>query len=131
MAKPIPVKKKKKAKLSTEQHERFLKKTLADYDELTDERYAWAMNFIKVQDEATNEAINRLVDRMKEMAGPPSALVHTPDGDVRVNIEEMIQERNYYYIAVRLFIAAASLDVQIGKWKFSRYCAEPMCGRKV
>jgi hypothetical protein len=128
--KSIPIKKKKKAKLSPEQFERFLKRTLADYDEETDARYEWALNFMKAQDESTHEAIHRLVNRMVEMAGPPSATVNTPEGSIRVNIEPMIQERNFIYIAIRLMIVAASMDIQIAKWKFPRRCTQPLCERK-
>jgi len=131
MAKKIPVKKKAKKKLSSAQHERYLKKVLAEYDEETDARYAWAMKFLKKQDEGTREAVDRLVTQMKAMAGRPSATVQTPDGRVTVNIEEMIQERNFIYIAVRLLIAAANLDIQVAKWKFPNRCGVPLCGRKV
>jgi hypothetical protein len=122
--------KKKKAKLSPEQHERFLKKTLADYDAETDARYEWALKFLKAQDESTQEAIHRLVNRMVEMAGRPSARVKTPEGTVHVNIEPMVQERNFIYIAIRLMISAADMDVQIAKWKFPRRCVEPLCEKK-
>jgi hypothetical protein len=128
--KKIPVKKKPKAKLSSEQFDRFLKRALADYDEETDARYEWALKFMKAQDESTQEAIHRLVNRMVEMAGPPSATVSTPEGPIRVNIEPMIQERNFIYIAIRLMISAANMDIQIAKWKFPRHCAEPLCERK-
>jgi hypothetical protein len=130
MPKAIPVKKKAKAKLSPEQYERFLKRTLADYDAETDARYEWALKFMKAQDEDTQEAIHRLVNRMVEMAGPPSAMVSTPEGPVRVNIEPMIQERNFIYIAIRLMIAAANMDIAIAKWKFPRRCTVPGCERK-
>ena len=134
MAKKIPVRKKvAKKKPSSAVVEKFIKRELKDLDESVDERYAWAMKFLKRQDDVTREAVNRLVEKMEEMAGPPSAKIALP-GDktkTQINVDHSFQERTFIYIAVRLLIAGANVDVRVAKFKFPKRCAEPLCGRKV
>ena len=130
LAKAIPKAKGKKSKLD---HEKALKKLLKDLDEQTDERYAWAVKFLKGQDEKVREAVGRMVDTMKEMAGPPTANLIMP-GDKQpttVNVDESFQDRNFVYIAVRLLLAGAKMDIRVAKLKLSNRCVEPLCGRKV
>ena len=132
LAKPIPVKAKKKKKVSATEIEKFIKRTLKDLDEEVDVRYAWARKFMKGQDEGTRQAHERIVDVMNNMAGPPTAHILLPGDRARtaINVDAVLQDRNFYYMATRLILACAKLDIRIGKFKFSNYCAEVDCGRK-
>jgi hypothetical protein len=133
MAKPIPVKASKKKKPSATEIEKWLKKKLKDLDEEVDERYAWARKFMKGQDAVTQQAMQRLLDRMLSMAGPSTAYVLLPGDTERtmINVSDELQERNHYYFAVRMIVACAKMDIRIGKFKFPDICAEVDCGRKV
>ena len=132
MAKPIPVKAKKKKQLSATEIEKFIKRTLKDLDEEVDARYAWARKFMKGQDEGTRQAHERIVDVMNNMAGPPTAHILLPGDKHRtaINVDAVLQDRNFYYMATRLILACAKLDIRISKFKFPNYCAEVDCGRK-
>jgi hypothetical protein len=127
---PKPKKKVAKKKLSAEATEKFIKRSLKDLDAEVDERYEFAMKFMKSQDDDTREAISRMVDTMSQMAGRPTAHILLPGEKERtpINVDQMIFERNLFYLAVRLVIACARMDIRIAKFKMPKLCAD--CGRK-
>lgn len=134
MAKAIPKKKVAKKKPSAAVVEKFIKRELKDLDEKVDERYAWAMKFLRKQDDATREAVSRLVEKMAAMAGRPSAKITLPGEKTptTINVDHSFQERTFIYIAVRLLIVSAGMDIRVAKFKLPKSrCAEPLCGRKV
>ena len=133
LAKALPKPKKKvaKKKLSAEATEKFIKRELKDLDAEVDERYAFARKFVESQDDETREAINRMVETMGQMAGQPTAHILLPGEKFRtpINVDQMTFDRNLYYLAVRLVIACARMDIRIAKFKMPKLCAD--CGRKV
>jgi len=129
-SKPVKAKAKKGKKLTQKQIEREIDRQLAGLDEKVDELYKYAKPIYDAQHRSVREAIQRMIEQMKHMAGTPNAIVVIDGDPVRVNIEEGIQDKSFLYIAVRLLVYASRLDVRVGKFELlPKSCAE--CGRKV
>ena len=127
---PKPKKKVAKKKLSAEAIEKFIKRSLKDLDAEVDERYELALKFMNEQDDETREAINRMLETMRQMAGTPTAHILLPGEKERtpINVDQMTYDRNLFYLAIRLVIACARMDIRIAKFKMPKLCAD--CGRK-
>jgi len=126
----IKAKKKGTKKSSQKQIDREIDRQLSVLDEKVDELYKYARPIYDAQHRSVREAIQRMIEQMKHMAGSPNAVVIIDGEPLRVNIEEGIQEKSFLYIAVRLLVYASRLDVRVGKFELlPKSCAE--CGRKV
>lgn len=103
---------------------------LAEYEQLVEERYAFALAVKQEQDEQTEVALNRAVVRMLAMAGPPVFKykgISVPADEERL---KSIQVKSLTWFAVRMFAAAAEWDVRIANFKPpKKKCAK--CGAKV
>ncbi len=141
MARAIPQKKhatKKKVQkkhsiksMSQKQIDREIDRMLKDYDEITDERYDWAKKMLKGQPPELLRCVNRMVAVMKQMSKTANATVTVRGAQIKVNIPEMVQERNFIYCAVRIILALAAIDIQIAGFKAPRACAHVDCGKKL
>lgn len=103
---------------------------LDKYEALVEERYQFALEVKKAQDEKTEAALNRAVVRMLAMAGPP---IFRHDGiSVQADEERLksIQVKSLTWIAVRLFAACAEWDIRIANFTPpKKKCAK--CGKSV
>lgn len=132
MASKVKAKKKGTPKQSQRRFEREIDQALTELDENVDKLYAYAEPIYKAQDSNTQDAIDRAVEAMRKMAPVPTAKVPVKGYDTPavVRVEKGIQDKAFLYIAVKMFVYAARMDVQIGKFKLlPKSCAE--CGRKV
>lgn len=124
--------KKKTKKPSAKQTEREIDAALDKLDQQADELYAYAHPIYKAQDENTRLALDRLTETMDKMATAPKASVQVEGYETPavVRVEKAIRDKVFLYIAVRLLVYSARMDVRIGKFKFlPKSCVE--CGRKV
>lgn len=125
MAKKIPVKKKPREKFS----DKRIKQVIADYDLETDGRYAYARALMANQPDDTRELVVGMVVKMQEMAGKPTLTLRDGGETLKINIPDMIQERNFYFYAVKMLLACAQMDIQLGGFVAPKACVE--CGVKV
>lgn len=103
MAKKIPV---KKATPKT-----------PSFEAETERRYAFAKALFDAQDEATQDVILRLVDRMFSMAGENG----TP---------YELRQKNFLWMSMRMLITLARMDIQVANFTpLGRHCIE--CGEPV
>lgn len=125
----MPVKTKKKT-VKKKASVGMIEMALAEHEAAVEERYSYAMEIKKSQDDATEVAINRMVVRMKAMAGEPRFYyngISIPADPERLS---SIQIKSLTWIAVRLMVACAEWDIRIANFKApKRSCAK--CGKKV
>ena len=75
--------------------EREAENALLDYEEMINERYAYAEKIMEAQDGPTLEALEAMADAMTRMAGPARFVI----GGVAVGTDEhlaSIQRKNFY-----------------------------------
>lgn len=126
--------KKRKRRLSPAQVEAQTKRLLAELDERIDDRWDnFTKPILKEQSDSVRAGIDRMVQSMKTMAGPPSAVIRLddePDKPVRVNFDEATQEKDFKYAAVRMLVQAAELGIHVGDFTLpKKKCAH--CGVKM
>lgn len=143
MAKPIPTKKKVKAKKKRRQEittlmspeaqrkaEREVKKKLDDMDDKADERYEYAMKILEGNPPSVADAVERMTAQMAAMAGPPRFTVDGRAVNVDQELLNRIQRKMHTWIAVRLLVATAKWDIRIANFTAPKgVCAD--CGVKV
>jgi hypothetical protein len=88
---------------------------LIDFEEVVATRYAFASEIMENQDSKTIDAIERLVEKMGEMAGPPVFMYEGLSFGEKERLEK-IQLRNLYWVAVRLMAACATWDIKIANF---------------
>jgi len=107
--------------------EREIKKGMAALDEKIDDRYEFAQRVIEAQSPQVQQAIDDLVEEMSKMADNPPVFyyrgvkVHAADPEVA----ERMRTKNFYWLAVRMFVACAQWDMRIGDFK----APEGECGK--
>jgi hypothetical protein len=97
--------------------ERDWQNELIDLEERVEENYKYAWEVFKLQDEPTKQALREAVKMMAHMAGEPTFRFRG-----RPVVEDMarlraVQERNFLWIAVRLFVACGEWEMQIANFK--------------
>ena len=122
---PAVAKKKKAKAVKKGAAEAALKR----YEEQVEERYQYALEIKKAQDDQTDVAINRMVMRMQAMAGPP--LFYFNGEAIKAEEERLksIQYKSLLWCAVRLFVACAEWEIRIANFTpIKKRCAR--CGKK-
>lgn len=112
--------------------EREIKKGIADLDERTDERYEFAMQIFNAQSNAMKEIIELMIDRMRSMTGEPARLYYkgVPVNALDESAVKRMQEKTFYWIAIRLLVAWGKWDIQVGDFHLPKdICAT--CGVEV
>jgi len=145
MAKPIPkkkavVKKKRREEIqdlfdpkAQKKLERKISNLLMEMDEKAEERWKWVDAITTGNDVSLTDALDLMVEQLKKMQGPPKLYL---DGRV-VNISEPefhmlqeIQEKNFYWIALRCVVACAEWGIRIADFKApKKACLR--CGKAV
>jgi hypothetical protein len=97
--------------------ERDWQNELIDLEERVEENYTYAREVYMFQDEPTKQALREAVKMMAHMAGEPTFRFRG-----RPVVEDMarlraVQERNFLWIAVRLFVACGEWEMQIANFK--------------
>ena len=97
--------------------ERDWQNELIDLEERVEENYKYAWEVFKLQDEPTKQALREAVKMMAHMAGEPTFRFRG-----RPVVEDMarlraVQERNFLWIEVRLFVACGEWEMQIANFK--------------
>ena len=103
---------------------------LAEHEAFIEKRYEFALAVKQAQDDATQVAINRMVVRMKAMAGEP--IFYYKGVSVKADPERLssIQIKTLTWIAIRLLAACAEWDIRISNFtSVKKRCAK--CGKKV
>jgi len=100
-------------------YEREIDNHLIDLEERAAERYAWAKAMKDLQSDDVKVVVNRLVAVMAKMAGPPKFVyngqtINVDGGETRL---KTVQFHNHSWIAMRLLVAAAEWDIQVGDFK--------------
>ena len=134
---PVKAKAKRKAEIQeltdpkvAAKREREIKKSIARLDEKVDARYEFAMSVYNEQDDATQKAIDHMVEIMKRMAGRPvfrfeGQAINSDDGWAA-----KVQQKNFTYFAVRMLAACAEWDIRIANYTApKKKCAR--CGERV
>jgi hypothetical protein len=127
MAKMIP---RKKARVKREQEitelvdprtqrkfEREMENALADYEEAIKKRHSYAQEIFKIQDETTKRAIRMLMNKMTDMAGPPTFRYKGQDVKADESLLAQLQQESFLWIAVRLLVACADWEIRIANFK--------------
>jgi hypothetical protein len=110
--------------------ERRVKQVLDDFDELADERYAYAKKILDANPPEVNEIVERLAEKMRQMAGEPRLKVDGIFVNYDAGVLERINHKLHVWSAVRLLVAAAQWDIRISGFKLpKKMCAR--CGKKV
>ena len=97
--------------------ERDWQNELIDLEERVEENYKYAWEVFQLQDDTTKQALREAVKMMAHMAGEPTFRFRG-----RPVVEDMarlraVQERNFLWIAVRLFVACGEWEMQIANFK--------------
>ena len=126
---PVAVKKKKPTK---KKHNDIgmAEIALAEHEAFIEERYEYALEIKKAQDEPTTVAINRMIARMQTMAGEPR--FYYKGFSVKADEERLksIQIKSLTWMAVRMFVACAEWEIRIANFKLpTKQCAK--CGKRV
>jgi hypothetical protein len=109
--------------------ERGLENALIDLEEAVDERYESALKIYHLQDERTRDVIKGMATKMQHMAGRPNFTYKGVSLQADPDRLTKIQERNLFWIAVRLLVACAEYDIQIANFKLpDDNCAK--CGKQ-
>lgn len=111
-------------------YERDAENALIDLEEQVAERWEYAQGILKIQSDATWRAVSRMVEQMHRMTGPPVFRFRGQNFPVEQRRLEQIQHKNLTWIAVRLFVACATWDIQIASFKLpANQCAK--CGVEI
>jgi len=113
--------------------ERELANYVLDLDERSQERYDYAQQILKVNDDTVREIVGWIVEELRKMEGEPKIVYKGQtynaikgEGDLL----DRIQHRNFTWIAVRLLVACAEWQIRIGNFTLpSNNCAR--CGTQV
>lgn len=100
-----------------------------DFEEQVGERFEYAREIMKIQNEAVRKIVSEMVENMKRMAGEPSFVYLGTTIPMDEHKLRELQEKNFIWIAVRLLAACAVWDIQISGFKLPEsLCAK--CGAK-
>jgi hypothetical protein len=103
---------KKKAKIS----DAYIRGELRDFTKRTEERYEGAKTLYDAQDERTRGAVDRMVQKMIEMAGEPVATIKNGKVSRTVKVDVELQEKNFFYIAMRIMVGMAQWDIRVANF---------------
>ena len=110
--------------------ERAIRHALDDMDARADEYVEYADAILAINSPEITELVEGMVEKMRAMQGQPR---FTHDG-ITVNVEpeliERINEKIHRWFAVRMLVACAEWDIQIGNFKLpDNLCYR--CAKKV
>lgn len=131
MAKVIPAKKKLKSKKKPipgrEISDAEVSAAMQAFEKITKDR-GRLLRLYYEQDEDTRRMIDRMLSAMRRMAGEPYITIRDGKTARTVAVEQELQDRNFIYIAMRILVRLAEMDIQIANFRLPKeICAE--CGR--
>ena len=110
--------------------EREIRHALGDLDDRADEYAAYAKMILDANPPEIRQIVEAMTEKMRHMQGQ----AHFSHNGIRVNIEpEVVQKINdkiHTWVAVRLLVACAECDIQVGKFQLPKNLCY-RCGKKV
>jgi hypothetical protein len=103
--------------------ERRLSAYVVSLDEKADERENYTKGILAANDDSVEEIVGWTVDILRRMEGEPKLIfegqtLNAIKGDA--DLLKSIQTRNFRWIAVRMLVASALWDIQIGNFKLPK-----------
>ena len=120
---------------SSKKLERELSNLVDEMDEKSKAREQWIQTILYFNDESVTDIVGHSVECFNRM-GPRETLIYykgdsyRPRNDAELELLNVIVNRNRRWMAVRILIASAEQDIQIGNFKLPKgKCAR--CGKRV
>jgi hypothetical protein len=100
---------------------------MARYEKDADARYTFAKLLFDAQDDATQDVILRLVEKMQHMTGQNYVRIRAGKNETALPIPYDVQQKNFLWIALKMLVTLAEMDIQVANFTPPpNICAE--CG---
>jgi len=118
---------------SSRQFERRLSNFIMEMDEKSLEREQYTQAILRENDDSVADIVGHMVESMERMDGAPRFVFEGQTFNQIKGESDLLARifnRNYRYLAVRILVALAQLDVRLGAFNFpQKSCVS--CGRGV